>query len=75
VGTEAGAASEGGPRLSTYDVVVTPDDRWLMVSVPALGLLTQARHPAEVETMARSLIATSLDVSHDSFEVQIRQER
>jgi len=59
---------------TAYEVTVVPADGWLMVSVPALDLLTQARDEAEIETMARSVIAAMLDVPRDSFDVHITEE-
>ena len=41
----------------TYRVEVTTDGRWWMVGVPELDELTQARRLAEVETMAKEVIA------------------
>ena len=32
-----------------------------MIHVPELDLLTQARHPGEIDTMARELIAVSTE--------------
>ncbi len=47
--------------MKTYDVTVTRDGRWWMVEIPELDVLTQARRLSEVEEMARSLIAVTLD--------------
>jgi len=46
----------------TYDVDVTREGRWWMIGVPAIDGLTQARRVGEIEDMARSLIAVTLDV-------------
>lgn len=45
-----------------YDIEVTRDGRWWMVSIPAIDGLTQARRLDEVEEMARSYIALDTDV-------------
>lgn len=54
-----------------YEAEVTRDGRWWMVSVPELGLLTQARAAGEVELMAREVIAVSLGVPVDSAGVEV----
>ncbi len=48
--------------MDRYQVVVTRDGRWWMISVPEIDGLTQARRLSEVERMARELIAVTLDV-------------
>jgi len=48
--------------MKTYDVKVTRDGRWWMIEIPEVDGLTQARRLDEVETMARELIAVTLDV-------------
>ena len=57
--------------MPTYTVTVTREDGWWMVAVPELDLLTQARKYSEVERMARSVIAMSRDIPHDSFSLDI----
>lgn len=42
--------------MSVYDVQVARDGRWWLVTVPAIGGVTQARRFAEVQAMARELI-------------------
>lgn len=42
-----------------YDIEVTRDGRWWMIHVPAIGQITQARNEAEIELMARELLAVS----------------
>lgn len=46
-----------------------------MVHVPEIGGLTQTRRLREAKTMARSLIALTLDVSPDSFDIEIKVEK
>jgi hypothetical protein len=59
---------------STYRVVVARQGKWWMVHVPELDALTQARRLGEVESMARSLIALTLDVAPDSFNIAVELE-
>jgi predicted RNase H-like HicB family nuclease len=42
-----------------------------MVHVPEIDALTQARSLKEAERMARSIIAVTLDVAPDSFDVEL----
>ncbi len=46
----------------TYDVDVTREGRWWMIAIPAIDGLTQTRRVGEIEGMARSLIAVTLDL-------------
>jgi hypothetical protein len=55
--------------MTTYDVNVTREGRWWMVEIPALDGLTQARRLSEVEDMAASYIAVTLDVPLSSVEL------
>ena len=59
----------------TYKAIVTRDDRWWMIHIPEIGGLTQARRLSEAKAMARSLIAVTLDISPDSFEVEVEVEK
>lgn len=52
-----------------YDITVTRDGRWWMIEVPAIDGLTQARRVSEIEDMARSLIAVTLDVAMSQVEI------
>jgi hypothetical protein len=45
--------------MSSFDIDVTRDGGWWMVHIPALGGLTQARFPGEVELTAREYIAVT----------------
>lgn len=57
--------------MNTYQVEVTRDGRWWMISVPEIDGLTQARRLADVEQMARELIAVTLDVRLSEVAVEI----
>jgi len=59
----AGAESHPEPPVRTYDVEVYRDGPWYMIRIPDLDGLTHARHPGEIEDMARSYIAVSTDLS------------
>lgn len=59
----------------TYKAKVTREDRWWMVHIPEIGGLTQARHLSEAKPMARSLIAITLDIPADSFDVDVEIEK
>ena len=57
-----------------YKATVIREDRWWMVRIPEIGGITQARRLSEAESMARSLIAITLDVPADSFDVDVEVE-
>ena len=59
----------------TYEVVVRRQGAWWVIDVPELDYRTQARRLAEVEEMARSLIAGARDVAEDSFDLAVRIEQ
>ena len=48
-----------------------PDGDFILIRIPELEIVTQARHPREVAVMARDLIATWLDVPSDAFDVEL----
>lgn len=52
-----------------YDITVTREGRWWMISVPAIDGLTQARRLSEIEPMARSLIAVTADIPASHVEI------
>jgi hypothetical protein len=52
-----------------YDVEVTREGRWWMISIPALDGLTQARRLDEVEDMARSYISVDTDAPPSTVEL------
>ncbi len=55
----------------TYNVEVTRDGKWWMVSVPELDLLTQARRLSEVSLMAREVIAVSSNIPLENVSVDV----
>lgn len=55
----------------SYGVTAERDDRFWLLRVRDLGLVTQARRLDQAEHMARDLIATALEVPADSFDVWI----
>lgn len=55
----------------TYKVQVTREGRWWMISVPEIDGLTQARRLAEVDQMAKELIAVTLDVRLSKVTVDV----
>ena len=60
--------------MHTYTARVAREGKWWMIRVPDIDGLTQARRLGEVEQMARSLIAVTLDAPGDSFDVRIELE-
>ncbi|AGB26872.1 hypothetical protein Mycsm_06757 (plasmid) [Mycobacterium sp. JS623] len=68
--------------MPTYDIEVTRDGRWWMITVAGLdgyvaadgsvniGDTTQARFRTEIEDMARDYIATVTNTPVDDIEVQ-----
>lgn len=68
---------QDGGRMTTartYKASVTRDGRWWMIHVPDIDGLTQARRLGEAAAMARSLIAITLAVPADSFDIDIEVE-
>ena len=61
--------------MKTYDVTLTREGKWWMVSIPELDGLTQARTIKEAHDMARDYIAVSLDVPADSFGIHVHAEK
>jgi hypothetical protein len=57
--------------MLTYEIEVYRDGRWYMIRVSELDGLTQARHPGEIDDMARSYIAVSTDQPIDTIAVRI----
>lgn len=55
----------------TYRAEVTADGEFWSVRVPEIARTTQARTPAEIEPMARDLIAIMEDIPADSFALEI----
>lgn len=54
-----------------YEVEVTREAKWWMVSIPEIDGLTQARRLSEVEQMAREYIAVTLDVRFSTVRVSL----
>ncbi|EQD47326.1 hypothetical protein B1A_14362, partial [mine drainage metagenome] len=59
----------------TYKATVTREDRWWMVRIPEIGGLTQARRLSEAKSMARSLVAITLDIPADCFDIDVEVEK
>lgn len=63
--------------MKTYKAIASRGERYWVVRVPGLGndpeqgLPTQARTLAEVELMARDLVAVWLEVPEDSFGIEV----
>lgn len=70
-----GADMSTGTTNNSLHVIanVSRDGRWWMVEVPGIGL-TQARRLAEVESMARGLVAVVRDVSEDDVQVTVHYQ-
>jgi hypothetical protein len=72
--------------VPTFDIGVTRDGRWWMITVPELngyisptGTInlsdtTQARHRGEIDAMACDFIATVLDIPIEDVKVRRRSE-
>lgn len=60
--------------MREYTVRVAREGKWWMIRVPDIDGLTQARRLSEVEDMARSLIAVTLDVPAEEFAVRVELE-
>jgi hypothetical protein len=68
--------------VPTFDIEVTRDGRWWMITAPGLdgyvaadgsinvGDTTQARHGGEIDEMARDFIATVLEVPIEDVRVE-----
>ncbi|EUA17376.1 hypothetical protein I552_0577 [Mycobacterium xenopi 3993] len=66
---------EGVVALTTaFTAVATRGDRYWLVHIPELDQYTQARNLAEVEPMARDLIALLNEIPDDSFHLDVRIE-
>lgn len=60
--------------MKTYDVALTREGKWWMVSIPEVNGLTQARTIKEAHDMARDYIAVTLDVPAQSFNIHVHAE-
>lgn len=56
---------------TTYKATATREGRWWIVTVSELDAVTQARNVAEIDVMARGLVAALLDVEEDSVNVDV----
>lgn len=56
-------------QVKRYSAVVERDGRYWMVTVPEINRATQARNLAEVDEMARDLVALMENIPADSFEL------
>ena len=54
-----------------YQVRVERDGRFWVITIPALGGVTQAQFPGEIELMAREWIAVSQGIPIDKVKVRI----
>ncbi|BDZ64374.1 hypothetical protein GCM10025877_13120 [Agromyces mangrovi Wang et al. 2018] len=61
-------------QRNAYRVNARRDGRWWLVEVPELDTVGQARNTAEVEDVAREVIALWLDVEPDTFDVAVTFE-
>ncbi len=61
-------------NVHVYDVRTHWEDGWWMVSVPELGLVTQAEESDEIEWMARSVIASEMDIEIAEISVRVSFE-
>lgn len=57
----------------TYRVTAQRDGRWWFVRVPEIqGAITQARRLEQVESMAREVVSLLLDVTPESFDLDVQ---
>jgi predicted RNase H-like HicB family nuclease len=57
-----------------YTAIAERDGAWWVISVPELpGVHSQARRLDRVEYMARDAISLMLEISGDSFDVEVRE--
>ncbi len=60
--------------MKTYHANASRDGRFWLVHIPEIDQYTQGRSLAEIEPMARDLIALWLDIRDDSFDVEMHVE-
>lgn len=58
--------------MPRYEVNVQRDGRYLLVRIPTLDGVTQARFPGEVEPMARDYIALVTDTPLEDVAVRVQ---
>lgn len=56
---------------ATYSATATWEEGWWIVTVPSVDGVTQARRLGDVESMARELVAVTLDVPLDQVEIAL----
>lgn len=61
-------------EVKTYHANASRDGRFWLVHIPEIAQYTQGRNLAEVEPMARDLIALWLEIPEDSFHVEVHVE-
>lgn len=61
--------------MHDYKVEVSREGRWWMIHVPEIDQLTQARRISEIEDMARSLVAISIDSPLTDIAVHVSPQR
>jgi predicted RNase H-like HicB family nuclease len=59
------------PHNKTWKAHVTQEDGWYLITVPDLDVVTQARTQDEIHTMARDLVAITLDIDPENVHVDI----
>jgi len=72
--SSANRSSEGLVEVTIYHAEASRDGKFWLVFVPEVDRHTQARNLAEVELMARDLVAVMLEVPPDSFELDVSIE-
>ena len=60
--------------MKTYHANASRNGRFWLVHIPEIDQYTQGRNLAEVEPMARDLIALWLEIPEDSFDVAVHVE-
>ncbi len=60
--------------MKAYHANASRDGRFWLVHIPEIDQYTQGRNLAEVEPMARDLIALWLEIPEDSFDVAVHVE-
>ena len=61
-------------QVNTYRVLATQEQRFWLLSVPELDIVTQAKKLDRAEATVRDLIAVWLDVPPDSFAVEVEPQ-
>jgi hypothetical protein len=54
-----------------YEIIVERDGRFLLIHIPALAGVTQARFRGEIESMARDYIALVTETPFDDVAVRV----